>query len=144
MDRPGPPADEIRHARRRGVAARPGEASGQISRAKLKVAYLRVAPAGAPTTMPRVLRRWLRTWSSSHGLGVGSLKTFLASHERGIALTLDAAQYDLDTRNLLAPEVLLALAELDQDPDLLRDCWPPDRDPRELFALADTFGRPYA
>ena len=93
--------------------------------------------------MPVELRVWLRDWSGRRGICGQRFDDFVLNHETGLAATLDAARHDPATRHLLAPEILLALVALDQDPDFLRACWPDDRDVRELLALADVFGRPY-
>lgn len=72
------------------------------------------------------------------------IQSFVQSHEAGLTITLDAACHDPSTERLLAPEILLVLEALDRDPDTLRACWPEDRDPHELSAIADAFGRPYS
>lgn len=109
----------------------------------LQQAYSRLAPAGTPTTMPDDLRAWLRAWAVRHALDRDRVETFITTHQGGLVATLDAVHHDLTTAHLLAPELLLALAAIDQDPDRLRACWPADRDVAELLSLAEDFGRPY-
>jgi hypothetical protein len=111
---------------------------GKLTAAQLAKAYRRVAPSGARITMPGGLRAWLR---AHEGAGAASLDDFLDRRASGLRVTLSALAHDPASADLLAPELLLALQALDEDPDRLRDQWPCD--PRDLDTLADAFGRPF-
>lgn len=131
-----------RSARGQRCLTRRTEPAGLI--VTLQQAYSRLAPAGTPTTMPDHLRAWLRAWAVRHALDRDQVQAFVTTHQGGLVATLDAVHHDLSTAHLLAPELLLVLAAIDQDPDRLRACWPADRDVAELLTLAEDFGRPYA
>jgi hypothetical protein len=117
---------------------RPGDRC-KLTAAQLAKTYERVAPAGAPTTMRRSLRAWLR---AHEGVDQQTLDTFIKRRAYGVRVTLSALAHDPATEELLAPEVLLALRALDDDPDALRGDWPSD--PEDLDLLAGAFGRPFA
>jgi hypothetical protein len=130
-----------RSARGQGCLTRRTESVGLI--VTLQQAYSRLAPAGTSTTMPDDLRAWLRAWAVRHALDRDQVQAFVTTHQGGLVATLDAVHHDLSTAHLLAPELLLVLAAIDQDPDRLRECWPADRDVAELLSLAEDFGRPF-
>lgn len=108
---------------------------------KIQALYRQLA-RGTADSMPEQLREWLRCWARRRGIGARSVECFVGSHRRGLSITIDAAQHDAATARLLAPELLVALLGLHHDADALRADWPTDR--RELDALADAFGRPFA
>ncbi len=111
----------------------------KISAAQLTRTYRRLSPAGAPTTMRRDLRAWLRAHES---VSQETLDTFVHRQALGLRVTLSALADDPASQPLLAPELLLALQALDVAPDRLRREWPSDL--RDLDLLADAFGRPFA
>jgi hypothetical protein len=111
---------------------------GKVTAAQLTNAYRRVAPPNARITMPGDLRAWLR---AHEVVSEATLDDFLDRRAHGLEVTLSALAHDPASEDLLAPELLLALQALDEDPDHLRDQWPSD--PRDLDTLADAFGRPF-
>ena len=94
--------------------------------------------------MPPASRAHLRAWWARRFGDRRRLAAFVDDHRAGIATTLRSAQHDPDARRLLAPEILLVLHALEEDPSSLLAVWAQDRDTRELLALADVFGRPYS
>jgi phytoene dehydrogenase-like protein len=110
----------------------------KLTAAQLSKAYRRVAPPGTRITMPGDLRTLLR---AHEAVSAASLDDFLDRLARGLRVTLSALAHDPASEDLLAPELLLALQALDEDPDHLRDQWPSD--PRGLDTRADAFGRPF-
>lgn len=117
---------------------RPGDRR-KLTAAQLAKVYKRIAPAGTPTTMDRGLRAWLR---AHEGVDQETLDTFIERRAQGVRVTLSALTHDPATEELLAPELLLALRALDDNPDALRGEWPSV--PGDLDLLAGAFGRPFA
>lgn len=105
--------------------------------------FAELAPPGTATPMSPVMRGHLRAWWARRFGDRGRLLAFVDEHRDGVVTTLRSAQHDPDARRLLAPEILLVLHALDDDPFNLQAAWPQDHDTRELLALADVFGRPY-
>ena len=137
-----PPVIDLDRARR-ATAGRRARSERELA-AVLDDAYDRLGPVLPRLTMSDGLRAWLRRWALQHDVGSDDIKWFASDHEAGLSITLKAVGDDPDLEQLLAPELLLALLAVDQHPDVIRRCWPADRDPAELVALADAFARPYS
>lgn len=114
---------------------------GQALSGSLQALYRPLA-SGVADTMRPALRTWLDCRARRHGVDEPGLQRFVAGHRMGLSVTISTAQHDATAAQLLAPELLIALLALDRYPDALRADWPEDR--RDLDALADVFGRPFA
>jgi hypothetical protein len=117
--------------------ARPAD-HHKVTAAQLAKTYRRLAPTGVTTQMRRGLRAWLR---AHEPVDQRTLDAFVDQQTHGVRITLAALAHDPATEDLMAPELLLVLRALDDDPDALRAQWPSD--PRDLHLLADAYGRPY-